>query len=357
MSLRRVFVLLKNELFYGSKNVIFVMALVAPILFTLVISLLFGTIFTGKPRLGLVDSTGSQFGQLVQEADYLLISTYADTTDLRAATERGAVDMGLVVPAGFDAAVQSGNATIDVFIWGESLIRNRTSIAAALGDATITLTGAETAVDLVTTTLGDNVNIPWEKRLFPFIVLITLLIGAFMVPATAIVEEKQRHTLQAIITTPTSLGELLLAKAIIGVVVSVVMGVAILIMNGALGDHPWLLVLLLILGAILAATAGVLMGIFMKDINTLFATIKGLGILLYAPAIIYLFPTVPQWIGRLFPTYYIVAPITEITQNGAGWSVIADEVIILIALILVTIGIVAYVVNLAGKRDSILAVG
>ncbi|MCA9988942.1 MAG: hypothetical protein KDE59_31765, partial [Anaerolineales bacterium] len=114
--------------------------------------------------------------------------------------------------------------------------------------------------------------------------------------------------------------------------------------------------LLLVLGAILGAAGGILLGIFAKDINTLFATIKGLGILLYAPAIIYLFPTVPQWIGRLFPTYYIIAPITEITQNGAGWSVIADEVIILLVLILALIGIVAYVVNLAGKRDTILAV-
>ncbi|MCB0017729.1 MAG: ABC transporter permease [Anaerolineales bacterium] len=356
MSLRRIFVLLKNELFYGSKNVIFVMALVVPILFTIIVSLLFGTIFSGKPRLGLVDPAGSQFGQIVQEADYLLITTYADATELRDATERGAVDMGLVIPAGFDDAVESGNATVDLFIWGESLIRNRTAIAAALGNATIKLTGAETAVDLVTTTLGDAVNIPWEKRLFPFIVLITLLLGSMMVPATSIVEEKQHRTLQALITTPTSLGELLVAKAILGVGVSVVMGVAILVMNRALGEHPWLLILLLVLGAILGAAGGILLGIFAKDINTLFATIKGLGILLYAPAIIYLFPTVPQWIGRLFPTYYIIAPITEITQNGAGWSVIADEVIILLVLILALIGIVAYVVNLAGKRDTILAV-
>lgn len=356
MSLRRIFVLLKNELFYGSKNVIFVMAIVVPIVFTLIVSLLFGTIFSGKPRLGLVDPAGSQFGQIVQEADYLLITTYENAAELRDATKRGAVDMGLVIPAGFDNAVQSGEATVDVFIWGESLIRNRSAIAAALGDATIKLTGAATAVDLVTTTLGDAVNIPWEKRLFPFIVLITLLLGSMMVPATSIVEEKQHRTLQAIITTPTSLGELLVAKAILGVVVSVIMGVAILVMNQALGEHPWLLILLLVLGAILGAAGGILLGIFAKDINTLFATIKGLGILLYAPAIIYLFPTVPQWIGRLFPTYYIVAPITEITQNGAGWSLIADEVIILIVLILALIGIVAYVVNLAGKRDTILAV-
>jgi len=39
-----------------------------------------------------------------------------------------------------------------------------------------------------------------------------------------------------------------------------------------------------------------------KDINTLFAIIKGLGIFLYAPAIVSLFPELPQWIAKVFPT-------------------------------------------------------
>ena len=354
MSFRRIFILLKNELFHGPKNFIFLFALVMPILLTLIVSLLFGTIFSGKPRLGIVDPTGSSFGQIMIEADYLLVNQYADAEQLRSATERGGVDMGVVIPAGFDQAVIDGTAKIDVLIWGESLIKNRASIAAALGEATIQITGAETAVELVTTTLGDDINIPWEKRLFPFIVLITLLLGAFMLPATSLVEEKERGTLQALISTPTTLGETLTAKAILGIVLSVVMGTVILVMNQALGDQPALLILLLLLGAIFAAAGGVLIGIFMKDVTTLFATIKGLGLILYAPAILYLFPSIPQWISRLFPTYYVIAPITEVTQNGAGWSVIANEVIILLALILALIGIIAYIVKLAGERDTIL---
>jgi len=91
-----------------------------------------------------------------------------------------------------------------------------------------------------------------------------------------------------------------------------------------------------------------------KDINTLFATLKGTGILLYAPAIIYLFPSIPAWIGRLFPTYYIIGPIVDVTQNGSTWADIQLEVGILILLVLALIGVVALVTRQARTRPSML---
>ena len=78
-----------------------------------------------------------------------------------------------------------------------------------------------------------------------------------------------------------------------------------------------------------------------KDVTTLFALMKGIGILLYAPAFVYMFPQIPQWIGRIFPTYYILKPVVEISQRGAGWPEIAPEVLITLVLtvIITVIGI------------------
>ena len=97
MSFRRIYILLKNELVHGPKNFIFLFALVMPILLTLIVSLLFGTIFSGKPRLGIVDPSGSAFGQIMADADYLLVNQYESVDSLRSATERGGVDMGVVI--------------------------------------------------------------------------------------------------------------------------------------------------------------------------------------------------------------------------------------------------------------------
>ncbi|MFC1923127.1 hypothetical protein ACFLY4_07545 [Chloroflexota bacterium] len=51
------------------------------------------------------------------------------------------------------------------------------------------------------------------------------------------------------------------------------------------------------MSALLAAAFGVLMGALFNDINSLFAIIKAIGILLYDPAFIYIFPGIPTWIG------------------------------------------------------------
>ena len=134
-----------------------------------------------------------------------------------------------------------------------------------------------------------------------------------------------------------------MAKGLLGVILSVVMGALILIMNQAFGAQPLLLVVVLTLGAFMAATFGILLGVLIKDINTLFATIKGIGILLYAPALVYLFPELPGWVGKIFPTYYMIQPVVEIAQEGGTWSDVAGEVYILIALILVLMGVVGMV--------------
>jgi ABC-2 type transport system permease protein len=96
----------------------------------------------------------------------------------------------------------------------------------------------------------------------------------------------------------------------------------------------------LVVGSAVAAAFGVLLGSLVSDINSLFATIKGLGIFLYAPAFVYMFPEIPQWIGKIFPTYYIIQPVIEITQQNAGWGKVLPELgITVVFFVLIVIGI------------------
>ena len=55
MSLKRIGILLGKEFLYGSKGYIFIFAIVAPLVISFVVSLIFGTLFTEKPKLGVVD--------------------------------------------------------------------------------------------------------------------------------------------------------------------------------------------------------------------------------------------------------------------------------------------------------------
>lgn len=351
LSLTRIGTLLKREFVQGSKNFILIFAIVVPIVLTVVITALFGTLFVGKPRLGMADAGNSQMIALAKGMNAVIVKEYPDADTLRAAIERGRADIGLALPADFDAGLEGGEATtLTAYIWGESLLKNRAILVSAMSDWIRAIAGQESPVELTTVTIGEGESIPWDKRLMPFVIIMSIMMGGMMVPATSLVEEKQKRTLTALLSTPTTLGDVFAAKGLLGIILSVTMALISLALNRSFGTQPGLLIGLLILGAVMAAEIGMLFGAFVKDINTLFAVIKGTGILLYAPAIVYLFPDIPQWIGKIFPTYYMIQPVVEITQNGASWPDIATQVYILIALLAVLAGLLAFVVNKIDQR-------
>ncbi len=342
MKLRRVGILLFRELVQGPKSFIFIFAVVVPLALTLAVTLIFGTLFSEKPRLGIVDAGSSQFTESATATDAFTVHAYASETDLRDATARGSVHIGVVLPPDFDARVAVGEATtMVVYVWGESQLRDRAALAAAISGWVRHIAGQESPVRIVTSVLGDPVVLPWEERLLPFVVMMGVILGGMMIPASSLVTEKQEQTLTALAITPVTMGEVFVAKGLVGVIISTLMGMIILALNRALGDGTVLLAGILLLGAIFSAEAGVLMGILIKDINALFATVKVMGLLLYAPALIYMFPEIPQWIARIFPTYYMIQPVIEVSQHGAQLSDVMGQLIVLLALIAVLGGVLA----------------
>jgi ABC-2 type transport system permease protein len=338
MSLRRVGIILGKDLIHGPKNFIFVWAIIAPVLISLLISLIFGTLFTAKAELGLVDEGNSRLVAKAEELDSIITRQYATDSELKEAVERGSVDIGLVLPAHFDSSVMAGEEVkMTGYIWGESLAKNRYILGITFANLARDLTGLEAPVEIDAITLGDEESIPWNDRLLPFIVLMAVFLGGVFLPATTLIEEKEKKTLEALVVTPTSVMDVFMAKGIFGLVLSLFMGIVILVLNQAFGSQPWLLVLILFLGAIMASEVGLICGALIKDITTLFAVWKTGGILLFGPAIVFMFPQIPQWIGRIFPTFYLLDPIVAISQGGSSWGDIATNVFILIGLDLILI--------------------
>ena len=351
MDLRRILVLLRRELVQG-KGFILVFAIVTPVALTLLVSLFFGTWFSSRAKLGIVDLGDSTLTRKAAAMDSLVLKQYPDRNKLKQAVEMGAVDFGVELPADFDARV-GANEEVELtpYIWGESLLKNRAVASMAFVTLTREVSGNEIPVEVVTTTLGDGESMPWEERLFPFIVLMAIVLGGFFIPATSLVEEKQSRTLNALLVTPLTPGEVYLAKGIFGVLLCLCTGTLILALNRAFGAHPVLLIAVLGLGATMAASAGLLFASFVKNISTLFAITKALGLFLYAPAIIGFFPQIPQWIAKFFPTYYIIAPVVDISQHQATLSEVAPDLAILFVLIAALLASIALVLRRGRTLD------
>ena len=333
MSLRRVAVLLGKEILHGPKNFVLVFAIVAPVLISLLISLIFGTLITQKPNLGFADQGDSRIVEKARALGTINVTEYATVDELRKAVESGALDVGMALPSGFDdALILAEEAEISVYVWGESLLKNLTIIEISIIELIRDMTGEQTPVEIASITLGGEESIPWVERLLPFVVMMAVFLGGLMIPATSLITEKEKRTLEAVSITPASFGDIFVSKAIFGIILSLFMGIVILFLNRAFTIEPGLLIMVLFLGAVMAAEFGLLLGILLKDFSTLFTVWKFGGLILFFPAFLYIFPEIPEWVGMIFPTYYVIQPIVDISQYGGGWPEIAVNVIVLIVL-------------------------
>ncbi len=349
MNLKRIAVMVSKAFRYSSKNILFFLAIIVPVVLSLVISLLVGT--AGRPRLGIVDLGDSRLVENLSALDFIRIREYQTRDALYQDVSIGALDMGIVLPSDFDAQLQRGvTPGLDLYTWGESLLSDRTILGGTLVRQVIRLSGTDSPVETETILLGDAPSLPWDVRLFPIVMVATIVLGGLMVPATLIVEEKQKRTMQALLITPVTPFEVIAANGIVGAIISIVMGVLILSINNAWGGSPLILLILLILSSMMATAGGLIMGLLIKDINTLFTAIKSVGILLYAPAILYIFPEVPGWIRQVFPTYYMIAPIVEVSLNNAGWGDIAIDVMIMCLIIAALLAVTGLIL----KRRNLL---
>ena len=87
---------------------------------------------------------------------------------------------------------------------------------------------------------------------------------------------------------------------------------------------------------------GVIYGTVAKDSKTLFTLMKTLNIFLLAPVIFYIFPDWPQWIAKIFPTYWLINPNFEIAVKNANLTDVGFELSIAIGIcVLLVIPVVA----------------
>jgi len=89
-----------------------------------------------------------------------------------------------------------------------------------------------------------------------------------------------------------------------------------------------------LLGGVFAVELGLLLGTLAKRTMELLAAIKGIGALLFVPALVMLFPSIPQWISRVFPTYYIIDPIVKLTMMGEPLVSLIGEFLTLAGIVL-----------------------
>jgi ABC-2 type transport system permease protein len=167
-------------------------------------------------------------------------------------------------------------------------------------------------------------------RLTPLLVMYALVIAAVFLPSFSLADEREKRTLVALSVSPARLPEVILAKGVLGFIVALTMAVLTLWLNQALTGDAAAMVIALVVAAVMLIEIGLIFGIAARTVTGVFTLIKGTAWLLVGPTVFYIFPEWPQWIAKLFPTYWVINPVFEVTIDGAGLGdVWAEELVAL----------------------------
>jgi len=335
MSLRRITAIMKKDVSSGMGRTFFILALVVPVLMTLIINLIFGKLFSEKPTLAVVDEGRSKIVSKIKELDSVIIEDVEDKQDLKEKVQDGAIDGGIIIPKYFDRDLNENKLPkVEVYIGGESLASNRMVLASSLAEILREEAGQKLPIKITEIPLGESAELPIKVKIIPLLVMYAIFIGGTTLPSALIVDEVSKRTISAVAITPASLGELLAAKAITGFLTSFAMGISILIMNQIFTGNVWLLILFMALGALFAVELGITIGGFSKDMTTAWTYVKLVGFMAFMPVILEFFPQLPDWISQIFPTYYLIGPIIDITQHGAQFADVWLDALILFIFII-----------------------
>jgi ABC-2 type transport system permease protein len=164
----------------------------------------------------------------------------------------------------------------------------------------------------------------------PLLVFLVLLMEMFGM-SSLIAREVQTKTVTALLVTPATTGDVLAAKGIAGAVLGLGQAAILLAAIDVLGNQPFLIITLMLLGAVMVSGAAMVAGSLGRDFlsNLFYGMIFMVPLMI--PAFTVLFPgTATGWI-RALPSYPLVQGLVKVATYGDGWAEVLPEVGALLA--------------------------
>jgi len=337
MNWRVILVIAQKDVVDAIKNRFIVFSLILPFGLWLLLRLLVPV--PDQPRaltIAVYDPDASRLAATLREMPEVQVVDVGSAQDVRAAARRASG--GLALPDGFDATVAAGEQPeVTVYInrrrgGGEQarfLITTERQVWA--------LAGEELPARVVLRDVGALAGVQGTdgfqlERYFLIMLLVMglAMAGVFMVPAM-LVEEKEKHTLHAVLLSPASAADVVAGKALTGLVYSLVIAGALLALNrGWAGNWP-ATVLVVLLGSLFSVTVGLLMGGLSRNTMQLNTWSSMVLILLMLPSWVILFdlPPVLDAAMHVLPTYYLTRALAGTLAGQASLAATGLDLAIL----------------------------
>lgn len=146
-----------------------------------------------------------------------------------------------------------------------------------------------------------------NQMLLPMLMLLTFAMAGALVVPLLLVEEKEKRTLDFLLTSPASLTEIIAGKALTGVVYSVLIAGILLAVNYKLVGNWPLTLLAVFIGVLFVVAIGLFMGALFENTMQVNTWASGVLFILLAPSFPSLrLPAILEKALHLIPTHYFV---------------------------------------------------
>ena len=239
----------------------------------------------GLPTLAVYDPAGSAFLQALEDRPDMQFVRLDSEPEMKSLlVDSAGLMIGLVVPA--DAGLDSGNG--EVYLAG--YYPNWASPSQVKeGVAFFESVLSEASGSVVRIDVDGHVVYPTDEPALHLMMatqtatLMILLMGMMLVPYLFL-EEKEQRTLDALLVSPASYSQLVIGKALAGVVYCLVAAAVVMLFNFRYIIHWEIVLLAVFLGGLVAVMLGLLVGILVENQSSLGMWIGMLLVILVVPS-------------------------------------------------------------------------
>jgi len=314
--------------------------LLFPILMTLVF-LVISKLVGGHATTMLIYNPGqSRVQQIVSGSFATTRLTFASSPDAVTAAfgsngtrRRAAYDVGLIVPANFDAELQTGaRPQLTLYVNGGTInVQELAALRAAILNYARAVAAPQPPIILVTATINPAPAINVGQTLATIYTSISLLVsfsvGISLMPSR-LIEEKEKKTLRVLLVAPASYGDVIAGKLLPILVYQLALSVlVVIIIQGGVPPNAPLVLLYIGLGVGFALALGLLIGGIFRTASAA-AAVSGLAIfVLILPGLFV--GQLGQLLGgnslattvsRLVPSYYLADGVFNAMQRQGSFS-------------------------------------
>lgn len=214
------------------------------------------------PSVLIYDSGGSSLAAFLENSDSVKVYTYPSEEKMKEYLANGDVpELGLVIPPNFDEAISSGESPeLQGYIMNWVSKEDAASLQRYVQAEISKLVGIPVALNTQGNVVYPNPDSGGILVTAGFgFIFVIIMVGFMMVPHLMI-EEKNGHTLEALLVSPASEGQVVIAKALTGLFYCLVGSGIGLVVFSSLVVHWWLALLAIVIGSLFSISMGLLLG-------------------------------------------------------------------------------------------------